>query len=864
MATKSKKAIAPIETPKENIIDFALDELMGDRFGRYAKYIIQERALPDVRDGLKPVQRRILYTMNEIQLFHDKAYKKSARVVGEVIGKYHPHGDSSIYEALVRMSQWWKLNVPLSDMHGNNGSIDGDSAAAMRYTEVRLTRTSELLLKDLKKDSVKWAPNFDDSETEPTVLPAYFPNILVNGSTGIAAGYATNIPPHNFNEILEATIRLIERPHSSVDKISKIIKGPDFPTGGIVMGKEGIIEAIGTGRGKVVIQSKTHLEDGNIIIDEIPYEIVKQDLVKKIGEAIEENPQMEIKDIRDETDRNGLRIVIELTKNANIEIARKWLLKNTPLQVAYNYNNVVIVDKRPQLLGMVEILKAYINHLSEVFLRKTKFDLVKAEKRLEIVKGLIKAVSVLDKVIELIRKSVNRGDAIEKLISKLDFSEVQATAIVDLRLYRLSSTDVNKLNLEMKELETTIDHYKKILNDKLVLDQELIDLLTKVRDEYGVKRRTEVVDEIENIEIDFKETIVKKDYRIWISKDGYIKSLDEKYIAQNKLEPEAFARKPHDMWISTAKVSSLDHLILVCSDGTYYLLPAYKITESKWKDIGMHINKVAPFSGDNHILSAFVVKYFDNAKQEILIASKKGMIKRVPVEQLETKTFNRAFKIINLSDDDEVASASLVTSKTKYVLMLTKTGFAVRYDINEIPSSSPGSKGVKSTASKNEDVIAGRVFDKDDELFILTEKGGIKRLKQNLIPVMSRPKRGVRAFPYPTTKPEFARYAFNVKPGDILDILDEEDSIITLDLKKFKSQSIDSKIINIDESGVQFASLKHTYVIDNGDIPPSPEGKDENSVMLTANFTSLTQMEEKNIDDIKTSDLMLDLDDILD
>ncbi|QHX35898.1 topoisomerase IV subunit A [Spiroplasma sp. TIUS-1] len=862
MAPKTKKP-EEVVIPEENIIDYALDELMGDRFGRYAKYIIQERALPDVRDGLKPVQRRILYTMNEIQLFHDKAYKKSARVVGEVIGKYHPHGDTSIYEALVRMSQYWKLNVPLSDMHGNNGSIDGDSAAAMRYTEVRLSKTAELLLRDLKKNSVQWAPNFDDSETEPTVLPAYFPNILVNGSTGIAAGYATNIPPHNFNEILDATIRLIERPHSSLDKISKIIKGPDFPTGGVVMGKEGILEALATGRGRVVIQSKTHIEDGNIIITEIPYEIVKQDLVKKIGEAIEDNPQMEIKDIRDETDRNGLRIVIELNKDANVEIARKWLLKNTPLQVGYNYNNVVIVDKRPQLLGMIDILKAYINHLGEVFLRKTKFDLVKAEKRLEIVKGLVKAVSILDQVIEIIRKSTNRSDAIEKLISKLKFSEVQAIAIVDLRLYRLSSTDVHKLTAEAKELENTIKHYKDIISDKLVLDQELIELLTVIRKDYGVERRTEVIDEIENIEIDFKETIVKKDYKIWISKDGYIKSLDQKYIAQNKLTQESFARKPHDMWISTVEVSSLDNLILVCSDGTYYLLPAYKISESKWKDIGMHINKIAPFSGENHILAVFVVKYFENAKQEILIASKKGMIKRVPVENLETKTFNRAFKIINLGADDEVVSASLVTSQTEYVVMLTKTGFTVKYDINEIPSSSPSSKGVKSTVSKNEDVVAGRVFDKNDELFIITERGGIKRIKQTLIPVMSRPKRGVRSFPVSVSKPDFASYAFNVKNGEKIAILDSSDVVTTLDLKQFKSQSLESKIISIDESGVQFAALKRTFIIDNGDIPPSPQEKDDSTVMLTANISSM-MVNGKNIDEIKTEELMLDLDDLLD
>ncbi|WP_339023216.1 DNA topoisomerase IV subunit A [Spiroplasma endosymbiont of Crioceris asparagi] len=869
MAKKNKQEEIVIN---EEIIEYNLDELMEDRFGRYAKYIIQERALPDVRDGLKPVQRRILYTMNEINLFYDKAYKKSARVVGEVIGKYHPHGDTSIYEALVRMSQSWKLNMPLVDMHGNNGSIDGDSAAAMRYTEARLAKVSNLLLNDLKKDSVLFAPNFDDSEVEPTVLPSYFPNILVNGSTGIAAGYATNIPPHNFSEIVEATIKLIENPNTRVDSLAKIIKGPDFPTGGVAMGKAAILESLKTGRGKIILQSKIHIEDQNIIIDEIPYEIVKQDLVRKIGEAIDNNPQMEIKDIRDETDRNGLRIVIELSKKANIDVVRKWLLKNTPLQVSYNYNNVVIVDKRPKLLGTIEIIKAYIKHLKEVFLKKTRFDLAKAEKRLEIVKGLIKAVDILDDVIHIIRKSTNRNDAIENLMSKHKFSNLQASSIVDLRLYRLTSTDVKKLIEEKTELSETIKKYKKIINDESVLDKELIDLLTNIKAEYGIPRRTQIEAVVENIEVNYKDTIVEKDYKIWISKDGYLKALEKKYVEQTQLSAKDFGRKPYDMWISTVELSSLDNLILVCSNGTYYMMPVYKITPSKWKDIGMHINKVAPFDGENKIVGVFALKSFENAQQEILLCTKNGMIKRTMIEDLETKSFNRAIKIMNLGTGDEVVSASLVTSKTKYVLVLTKSGFAVRYSIWDIPVAGTNAKGVKGTAVK-EDIIGGKVFEENAALFLITDKGNYKKISQDAIPIMARPKRGVRVYQFKKTgKPESAIAMFNVIEKDIIDVLNTDDEINSFNVRSLRMTDLGTKTVELKAGSILNAILQKSFVVVNGDKPSNPNvnkgltanfGQADFSNIFDNDFDALED-DEKDIDELKTADLKIDLDDILD
>ncbi|QGS51906.1 DNA topoisomerase IV subunit A [Spiroplasma tabanidicola] len=846
------------ENKEKGILNYSLEELMGDRFGRYAKYIIQERALPDVRDGLKPVQRRVLYAMNDINLTYDKPYKKSARIVGDVIGKYHPHGDTSVYDALVRMSQIWKLNIPLVDMHGNNGSIDGDSAAAMRYTEARLSKISSLLLKDLQKNTVLFAPNFDDSEKEPTVLPGYFPNILVNGSTGIAAGYATNMPPHNLGEIIDAVIATIKNPEIKLKDISKIVKGPDFPTGAIVMSQEGIDSAFQTGKGRIIVQSKMHREENNIIIDEIPYEIVKQDLVRKIGETVDANTAIDVKEVRDETDRTGLRIVIELAEKTDYDITRKFLLKNTPLQISYNYNNVVIVDKQPKQLGIVPIIKAYVSHYKEVFIKKTQFDLDKAIKRQEIIEGLIKAISILDEVIAIIRNSKNRTDAIENLIKAYDFSENQAIAIVDLRLYRLTSTDILKLEEEKKELLGLIEKYKSIIGNSDVLNNEIINELTETKKEFNVPRRTEIVKEIENIDFEIKETIVEKDYTIWISQDGYIKAIEDSQMGKNPMD--TFKRKPNDIWISCVPASSLDFLLLVSSSGTYYSIPVYKIKPSKWKENGMHLNTVAQMTAQNErLLAAFVVRTFKNAKQEILLATKLGLIKRTPIEDLETKMFSKSFRIMKLGPGDELVSASLVTSKTKTVTMLTQSGFAVRYDIAEIPSAGPNAKGVKSTVVKGENIIAGKAFDSGD-ILILTNKGNIKKIKQDLVPIMTRPKRGVRLYPMNKKRDEFATFLYNVSNKDILNILDVNDELKQMSVSSFKYLDLESIPTDLDMNEILTTTLEKSFIIKNGDIPPSPKTSDDNE----DNQSKIINDEaEKNIEEENTEELKVDIDDLL-
>ncbi|WP_084514152.1 DNA topoisomerase IV subunit A [[Acholeplasma] multilocale] len=813
---------------EKGIVVYPLEDLMGDRFGRYAKYIIQERALPDVRDGLKPVQRRILYAMGELKLTNDKAYKKSARVVGEVIGKYHPHGDTSIYDAMVRMSQTWKLGTPLVDMQGNNGSIDGDSAAAMRYTETRLAKISDLMLEDLEKNTVMFAPNFDDSEKEPTVLPSYFPNILANGATGIAAGYATNMPPHNLGEVIDATIKLIKTPNTRLDTILDIVKGPDFPTGGTVQGRDGIRDAFATGKGKVIINSKWHEEKGNIIIDEIPYEVVKQDLVRKIGDVVDANPGLGIREVRDETDRTGLRIAIDLSDKANVETVRKFLFKNSPLSVSYNYNNVVIVDKQPLQLGIIDILKAYIVHYTEIFTRKSQFDLNKAKVRLNIVDGLIRAMSILDLVIATIRKSTNRADAIENLmnVDAVGFNKEQAVAIVDMRLYRLTSTDVVKLQEEKANLELLIAKLTNIINNPEVRDEEIINRLKEVKKQFPTPRRSEVVDFIEDLEVEFKDTLVEKKFNLWVSKDGYLKAIENAVLAKNDMS--TFGRKPNDIWISRSEVSNLDHLLLVSSAGTYYSIPLHKLTMSKWKDMGVHLNTVTTMDGNEEIVSVFVIKNFEEATQQIMLTTKLGMIKRVPIIDLATKLFTKSFRIMKLNDGDEVVSASLVTSKTRTCTIVTSKGFGVRYHIEDIPVQGTNSKGVKASNLKDDFIISGKALSDNDAIMIITEKDSMKKIDQNEVPVYIRPKRGTRLLPERKRGSENITFGFSVNQDDIIRVLDSNDEYQEIIVAKAKFLDTSSTTADTGVEGIVAASLENQYTAVNGDLPPeSNSGSNE-------------------------------------
>ena len=596
----------------ERIYEYSLEEIMGQRFGSYSKYIIQDRAIPDVRDGLKPVQRRIIFSMYKEKNTYDKPYRKSAKTVGDVIGNYHPHGDTSIYDAMVRMSQDWKLRLPYIDMHGNNGSIDGDSPAAYRYTEARLSKISNELIRDIDRDTVEFAPNFDDTIMEPTVLPARFPNLLVNGSTGISAGYATNIPPHNLGEIIDATIKRIDNPNCTLESLMGIVKGPDFPTGGIVEGIDGIKKAYENGRGKVIVKARTFFEETkgklSLIITEIPYEVNKSQLVRKIDEIRIDKKIDGILEVRDESDRDGLRIAIDIKKDSNKEVILNYLLKNTELQISYNFNMIAIVNRAPKQLGLREILDAYIVHQKEFITRRTKFDLEHAKARLHIVEGLIRCLSILDDVIKAIRASKNKVEAKDNLVKLFDFSELQAEAIVMLQLYRLTNTDVTLLEDEMKNLNIMVNGLQSILDNEEVLKNVMKDELRKIKKEYALSRKTDIKEEITEIKIDTKEMISKEDVIVTITKDGYIKRTSVRsYQASN----DEATVKDGDYLLGLYELNTLDVLLLFTNLGNYLYIPVHLIPSAVWKDLGKHVSNIVKLEQEEEIINVIPIINFD-------------------------------------------------------------------------------------------------------------------------------------------------------------------------------------------------------------------------------------------------------------
>ncbi len=725
----------------DKIYDYSLEEIMGERFGRYAKYIIQDRAIPDVRDGLKPVQRRILFGMYKDHNTYDKPYRKSAKTVGNVMGNYHPHGDSSIYEAMVRMSQWWKQNTTYIDMHGNNGSMDGDPPAAMRYTEARLAKISNELLKDLDRDTVVMAPNFDDTELEPTVLPAKFPNLLVNGTMGISAGYATNIPPHNLTEVIDATIKRIDTPNCRLDTIMDIVKGPDFPTGGIVEGLDEIKKAYETGRGRIVVKSRTNWEDAKgkltLVITEIPYEVNKAQLVRRIDEIRIEKKIDGIVETRDESDKDGLRIAIDCRKDANRELILNYLLKNTELQINYSFNMVAIVNRCPKLLGLLEIIDAYIEHLKDVIIRRTKFDLDHAKARLHIVEGLIKCLSILDEVIRVIRASKNRADAKENLIKEFDFSPEQSEAIITLQLYKLTNTDVTELEEELKRLTEIIKRLEEILANEEVLKGVMKEELRRIKKEYAAPRKTDIKDEITTIKIDNVDMIQKEDVVISISHDGYIKcSSNRSYQASNGES----TMKEGDYVLGLFELNTLDTVLIFTDLGNYYFVPVHEIPTCSWKDLGKHLSNVIKLDSGEEIIGCLPITNFDD--REILLSTKLGMIKRVKLSEFKTSKTLKPIVCMKLKDKDKLLAVSFVTSKEIFVT--TKKSYGLWYDVSEVPVVGIKAAGVKSINLKDDSVLNVSNFDLSDEyLAVITNKGTGKRVKLSEFDKTSRAKRGL-------------------------------------------------------------------------------------------------------------------------
>ncbi|MBQ8219321.1 MAG: DNA topoisomerase IV subunit A [Bacilli bacterium] len=720
------------------IFEYSLEEIMGERFGKYSKYIIQDRAIPDVRDGLKPVQRRILFSMYKERNTYDKPHKKSARAVGDVMGKYHPHGDSSIYDAIVRMSQEWKMREPFVDMQGNNGSIDGDSAAASRYTEARLSKISNEMLRDIDKDTVNFAPNYDDTLMEPTVLPARFPNLLVNGTTGISAGYATNIPPHNLSEVIDATIYRIDNPNSRLDTLLNYVKGPDFPTGGLAIGMDGIRQAYETGRGKIIIRSKINIEKNKIIISEIPYEVNKQLLVKKIDEIRIDKKIDGIVEVRDESDKDGLQITIDLKKDANSKNILNYLYKNTELQVSYNYNMIAIVNRRPMQLGLIAILDAYINHQKEVVTKRSQYDLAHAKKRYHIVEGLIKAISILDDVIKTIRASKNKADAILNLVNKYEFTEEQATEIVNLQLYRLTNTDVIVLQEEKGNLEKIMAMLEAILKDEEKLKMVIKEELKKIKKEYGTERKTEIVPEVEEIKIDTTEMIPKEDVVVVVSHDGYIKRVSLRSYSTNT---EDTYLKDGDYIIGLYNINTTQTVLIFTDMGNYLFLPVHEIPEVKWKDIGKHVSNIVTMSSDEKIIGTMPVYDFER-DMYITVFTKNGMVKRTKLIDFKVGRYTKEIGMIKLSGDDKVIDVSYSTNTDVFVT--TKNGYGLWYDISEVSVVGIRASGVKSIKLKDDEVVSSTLFNPDCEyITIITDKGTAKRLKLSNIEKTSRANRGI-------------------------------------------------------------------------------------------------------------------------
>ena len=729
----------------EIIQDLSLEDVLGDRFGRYSKYIIQERALPDVRDGLKPVQRRMLYAMYSSGNTHDKNFRKSAKTVGDVIGQYHPHGDSSVYEAMVRLSQDWKLRHVLIEMHGNNGSIDNDPPAAMRYTEAKLSLLAEELLRDINKETVSFIPNYDDTTLEPMVLPSRFPNLLVNGSTGISAGYATDIPPHNLAEVIQATLKYIDNPDITVNQLMKYIKGPDFPTGGIIQGIDGIKKAYESGKGRIIVRSKVEeetLRNGRkqLIITEIPYEVNKGSLVKRIDELRADKKVDGIVEVRDETDRTGLRIAIELKKDVNSESIKNYLYKNSDLQISYNFNMVAISDGRPKLMGIRQIIDSYLNHQIEVVANRTKFELDNAEKRMHIVEGLIKALSILDKVIELIRSSKNKRDAKENLIEVYEFTEEQAEAIVMLQLYRLTNTDIVALEGEHKELEALIKQLRHILDNHDALLNVIKEELNEIKKKFKSERLSLIEAEIEEIKIDKEVMVPSEEVILSMTRHGYIKRTSIRSF--NASGVEDIGLKDGDSLLKHQEVNTQDTVLVFTNKGRYLFIPVHKLADIRWKELGQHVSQIVPIEEDEVVIIVYNEKDF-NTDAFYVFATQNGMIKKSTVPLFKTTRFNKPLIATKVKENDDLISV-MRFEKDQLITVITNKGMSLTYNTSELSDTGLRAAGVKSINLKVEDfVVMTEGVSENDTILMATQRGSLKRISFKILQVAKRAQRGI-------------------------------------------------------------------------------------------------------------------------
>ncbi|MFC3418282.1 DNA topoisomerase IV subunit A [Salinicoccus hispanicus] len=713
----------------EQVQRMQLEDVIGDRFGRYSKYVIQDRAIPDVRDGLKPVQRRILYAMYKEGNTYEKSFRKSAKTVGNVIGNYHPHGDSSVYEAMIRLSQEWKMREGLIDIHGNKGSVDGDPPAAMRYTEARLAEISNEMLRDINKNTVQFINNFDDTEMEPTVLPSKFPNLLVNGSTGISAGYATDIPPHNLGEVIDATLKVIDKPSTTVEELMEVVKGPDFPTGGIIQGVDQIRKAYETGRGKIIVRSKVRTEDTRgsktlIIIDELPFEVNKANLVKKMDEIRADRNVDGILEVRDETDREGMRIVVEVKKEANVEGIINYFYKKTDLQVSYNFNMVAISDRAPKQLGLKEILTSYVAHQKAVIINRSRHELSEAERRMHIIEGLMKALSILDEVIRVIRDSDNKRNAKENLVETFSFTEAQAEAIVMLQLYRLTNTDIVELETEHNELDYTINQLREILSNEKQLLKVIKKELRDIRKKYATPRRSTVEDEIQTIELEKEVLIAKEEVVVSLTREGYVKRTSQR--SYNASTPEEIGMKEDDQVLLAHQAHTLEHMLVFTSHGNYMIIPVHELPDIRWKDNGQHLSNRFRLGAKEVPVAAFVIEgYGDDIS--VVTTTRQGQIKKTELKAYEASRIRRPISGINLKKGDAVISVELAHSAAD-VLLVTERGISLRYPLSDVNATGLKAQGVRAIQLKADDTLVfSGLITNEKFLVTATQRGAVKR-----------------------------------------------------------------------------------------------------------------------------------------
>lgn len=803
------------EQPQQ-IQELTLENVMSDRFGRYSKYIIQDRALPDVRDGLKPVQRRILYAMYADNNTYNKAFRKSAKTVGNVIGNYHPHGDSSVYDAMVRMSQDWKMRQPLIDMHGNNGSMDGDPPAAMRYTEARLSKIAGELLSDIDKETVQHVLNFDDTLEEPTVLPASYPNLLVNGATGISAGYATDIPPHNLAEVIDATIHLLKHPNARLETLMDYIQGPDFPTGGIMQGTKGLKKAYKTGKGKIIVRGKTTIESirggkEQIVITEIPYEVNKSKLVRKIDDIRIQKKIDGIADVRDETDREGLRIVVEMKRDVDAEGILTYILKHTDLQVSYNLNMIAIDHRRPQQVSLAQILNSYLEHKKDVITKRTTFLLNKAEKRQHIVQGLIKAVSILDKLIKTIRSSENKADAKANIMDEYGFTDAQAEAIVTLQLYRLTNTDITQLQEEADELAGNIAHYQDILSNASTLDEIVKDELLAVKKAYGSPRLTQVEDKIEKLKVETEVLVTEEQAIVTVTEQGYLKRTSLRSYAASKVEE--LGKKQDDILLFAEELSTLDHLLIFTNKGNVINRPVHELPDIRWKDVGEHLSRSLSLASGEIIKAVYSYRELSDTAKYVFI-TRDGYIKQTLENEFEPKrTYkSRSSTAIKLKSDTDyvVGLYRIENDQHKDIFIATAKGYGLRYQLSEVSTVGANAIGVKSINLKDDDVVvSGIIFEREDtskEAMVITHRGSVKKLSLASFDEGSRANRGLKIIRELKTNPHRIQYVIDVDMNepDPIQLLTDKDKLFAVNPADYTPATRDNNgsfILNTDEDG---------------------------------------------------------------